>query len=96
MLFLYLMNAVKHSVVPPTMCSTCFFDVSDPQRREVYDQSKEKQLPQHDFCEAKAHQTPSSFPFINGKSLSMKKIKRSSQCVLKLTLEVQEVPRSGH
>ena len=35
------------------------YDVSDP--------SKEKQLPQNDFCEPKVYQTPSSFRFIKGK-----------------------------
>ena len=35
------------------------YDVSDP--------SKQKALPQHDFTEAKVHQTPSSFRFIRGK-----------------------------
>ncbi len=34
---------------------------------DVSDTSKQKQLPQHDFCEANVHQTPSSFRFINGK-----------------------------
>ncbi|CAH3131899.1 unnamed protein product, partial [Pocillopora meandrina] len=35
------------------------YDVSDP--------SKQKALPQHDFTEAKVHQTPSSFRFLRGK-----------------------------
>ena len=34
------------------------YDISDP--------SKQKALPQHDFTEAKVHQTPSSFRFRRG------------------------------
>ena len=34
---------------------------------DVSDTSKQKQLPQRDLCEAKVHQTPSSFRFTNEK-----------------------------
>lgn len=67
------------------------YDVSDP--------SKEKQLPQHDFCEPKVYQTPSSFRFIKGKVEEIEgenkfvheEDQTSSLYVPKGTLEVLEV-----